>query len=204
MAYEPMDFSSLLGMNGFSDQLLRDHFKLYEGYVTNTNELLQKAEAMASEGKLDTAEFSELRRRLGWEFNGMRLHELYFGNLGGDGKPAAGGRGELNEYFSSSFGGFDAWLAEFKAVGSIRGIGWAILYYDDRADRIHDFWIGEHDVGHPAGCVPLLVMDVWEHAFMADYGTDRAPYIDAFLSNVDWKEVEKRLLAPNPSEVSAR
>ena len=118
MSYEPMDFSELLGMEGFSDELLEDHFKLYQGYVTGTNELLEKLDEMAADGKL-AAEHAELRRRLGWEFDGMRLHELYFGNLGGDGRPPSSG--ELYDRLSRASGGIDAWLAEFKAVGSMRG-----------------------------------------------------------------------------------
>ena len=193
MSYEPMDFSELLGMDGFSDELLEDHFKLYQGYVTGINELLERLEEMAADGELKTAEHAELRRRLGWEFDGMRLHELYFGNLGGDGRPPSSG--ELYDRLSRASGGIDSWLAEFKAVGSMRGVGWAILYFDSAAGRVHNFWIGEHDCGHAVGGTPLLVMDVWEHAFMADYGTNRDEYIEAFLVNVDWRVVEKRLNA---------
>lgn len=196
MSYEVMDFSGLLGMDGFSDALLENHFKLYEGYVNETNELLEKLEAMAADGDLDSAEHSELRRRLGWEFNGMRLHELYFGNLGGDGRPPSSGR--LYDRLSLASGGLDSWLTEFKAVGSMRGVGWAILYFDPAAGRVHNFWIGEHDCGHPAGSTPLLVLDVWEHAFMTDYQTNRDEYIEAFMANVDWKVVEERLNAASP------
>ena len=193
MSYEPMDFSELLGMDGFSDELLEDHFKLYQGYVTGTNELLERLEEMAADGELKTAEHAELRRRLGWEFDGMRLHELYFGNLGGDGRPPSSG--ELYDRLSRASGGLDSWLADFKAVGSMRGVGWAILYFDSTAGGVHNFWIGEHDRGHAAGSTPLLVMDVWEHAFMTDYRTNRAEYIEAFLANVDWHVVEERLNA---------
>jgi Fe-Mn family superoxide dismutase len=79
-------------------------------------------------------------------------------------------------------------------VGSLRGAGWAILNLDPASHRLMNFWIDEHDTGHAAGCSPILVMDVWEHAFMTDYGTDRASYIEAFMANVDWKEIEKRLV----------
>ncbi len=193
MSYEAMDFSGILGMDGFSNQLLEDHFNLYEGYVTETNTLLERLEGMSEGGKLDYTEHAELRRRLGWEFDGMRLHELYFGNLGGDGRPPASGA--LYDRLSRASGGLDSCLAEFKAVGNMRGVGWAILYFDSAAGRVHNFWIGEHDCGHAVGGTPLLVMDVWEHAFMADYGTNRDEYIEAFLANVDWRVVEKRLNA---------
>jgi superoxide dismutase, Fe-Mn family len=192
MSYEAMDFSGILGMDGFSNELLETHFELYRGYVKETNELLHRLESMAK-GELDSTEHAELRRRLGWEFDGMRLHELYFANLGGDGRPPSSGA--LYDRLSRASGGLDSCLAEFKAVGSMRGVGWAILYFDSEAGRVHNFWVGEHDCGHLVGGTPLLVMDVWEHAFMTDYGTSRDDYIEAFLANVDWRVVEKRLNA---------
>ncbi|HSF19152.1 MAG TPA: superoxide dismutase [Vicinamibacteria bacterium] len=198
MTYQPKNFSSLLGMRGFSDGLLKDHFGLYEGYVSQTNELLEKTRRLSETG-LDSAEFSELKRRLGWEFNGMRLHELYFANLGGRGGSP---RGELLELLKRTFGSFEAWNDEFQAVGSMRGVGWAISYYDPNADQLLNLWIDEHDTYHAAGCTPLIVMDVWEHAFAKDYGTNRASYITAFMENVDWNVVESRLAAA-ASEVSA-
>ena len=198
MTYQPKNFSSLLGMRGFSDGLLKDHFGLYEGYVSQTNELLEKTRRLSETG-LDSAEFSELKRRLGWEFNGMRLHELYFANLGGRGGSP---RGELLELLKRTFGSFEAWNDEFQAVGSMRGVGWAISYYDPNADQLLNLWIDEHDTYHAAGCTPLLVMDGWEHAVAKDYGTNRASYITAFMENVDWNVVESRLAAA-ASEVSA-
>lgn len=192
MRYQPKDFSALLGMNGFSDPLLNDHFGLYQGYVAHTNELLEKLARLEEGGELGSVEHSELRRRLGWEFDGMRLHELYFGNLGGSGKPPS--RGPAQEVITSGFGSFDRWSDEFKAVGSLRGAGWAILYLDPEGDHLMNLWIDEHGTGHAAGCSPLLVMDAWEHAFATDYGTDRETYIEAFMANVDWKEIEKRLV----------
>jgi Fe-Mn family superoxide dismutase len=202
MEYQSKDFSSLLGMKGFSDEMLEDHFSLYEGYVSNVNELLAKLNTLDDRGELDSSEHAELRRRLGWEFDGMRLHELYFGNLGGDGKAPSGG--ELAKRFTSSFSSVEKWTKEFKAVGAMRGVGWAVLAFDPAGERLLNLWIDEHDVGHAAGCSPLLVMDVWEHAFMTDYRTDRASYIDAFLRNVDWREVERRLFAARNAEVASR
>ena len=202
MEYQSKDFSSLLGMKGFSDEMLEDHFSLYEGYVSNVNELLAKLKTLGDRGELDSSEHAELRRRLGWEFDGMRLHELYFGNLGGDGKAPSGG--ELAKRLAFSFSSREKWMKEFKAVGEMRGVGWAMLTFDPAGERLLNLWIDEHDVGHAAGCTPLLVMDVWEHAFMTDYRTDRASYIDAFLQNVDWREVERRLFAARNAEVASR
>lgn len=189
MEYSAKDYSKLVGMEGFGETLLKNHFTLYQGYVTNTNKILFALEAMLKEGKTVAPEYAELRRRLGWEFNGMRLHELYFENLGGKGGPSD----KVKSALSGNFGSYEAWEKDFKATGTMRGIGWAALYQDASAGRLINFWINEHDVSHPAGCNPLLIMDVFEHAFMLDYGLKRADYIEAFFKNIDWKAVEARL-----------
>ncbi|KAF0182554.1 MAG: superoxide dismutase Fe-Mn family [Nitrospirae bacterium] len=191
MAYTAKDYAKLIGMDGFSESLLKNHFTLYQGYVTNTNKVLDTLQAMLSDGKAATPEFAELKRRLGWEFNGMRLHEFYFENLGRTAALDPGGR--LGKAMAASFGSYDEWLKDFKATGTMRGIGWAVLYQDAANGRLINFWVNEHDVAHPAGCVPVLIMDVFEHAFMLDYGLKRADYIEAFFRNIDWAAAEARL-----------
>jgi Fe-Mn family superoxide dismutase len=190
MAYTAKDYSALIGMPGFSEILLKNHFTLYQGYVTNTNKVLDTLDAMLKDGKAGTPEYAELKRRLGWEFDGMRLHELYFENLGA--KPLAQ-RGALAQRLAAEFGSYENWEKDFKATGSMRGIGWTILYQDPANGRLINFWINEHDVAHPAGCTPLLIMDVFEHAFMIDYGLKRADYITAFFANINWSAVEARI-----------
>lgn len=191
MPYTAKDYGKLIGMAGFSETLLKNHFTLYQGYVTNTNKVLDTLDQMGKDGKAGTPEFAELKRRLGWEFNGMRLHEYYFENLGGTGKIDPAGR--LAKRITESFGGLEAWEKDFRATGAMRGIGWAVLYEDPASGRLMNFWINEHDVAHPAGCVPLLIMDVFEHAFMIDYGLKRADYIEAFFKNINWTPAEGRL-----------
>jgi superoxide dismutase, Fe-Mn family len=191
MAYTAKDYSKLIGMEGFSETLLKNHFTLYQGYVTNTNKVLDALDQMLKGDKAGTPEFAELKRRLGWEFNGMRLHEYYFENLGG--KAAIDTKGRLAKKMAEDFGSYDAWEKDFKATGSMRGIGWTVLYQDNASGKLINFWINEHDVSHPAGCTPLLIMDVFEHAFMLDYGLKRADYIAAFFKNIDWAAVETRL-----------
>ncbi|HCC68482.1 MAG TPA: superoxide dismutase [Nitrospiraceae bacterium] len=191
MAYSAKDYSKLIGMEGFSETLLKNHFTLYQGYVTNTNKLLDTLEQMLKDGKTGIPEYAELKRRLGWEFNGMRLHEYYFENLGG--KEGINRNGRLAKKISEDFGSYEAWEKDFKAVGAMRGIGWAVLYQDITNGKLINFWINEHDVSHPAGCNPVLIMDVFEHAFMIDYGLKRADYIEAFFKNIDWKVAESRL-----------
>ncbi|MEW6001604.1 MAG: superoxide dismutase [Nitrospirota bacterium] len=190
MAYTAKDYSKLIGMEGFSETLLRNHFTLYQGYVTNTNKLLDTLDQMLKDGKTGTPEYAELKRRLGWEFNGMRLHEYYFENLGG--KTALNKSTRLAKKIYDDFGSYEAWEKDFKAVGTMRGIGWAVLYQDLATNRLINFWINEHDVSHPAGCNPILIMDVFEHAFMIDYGLKRADYIEAFFKNINWTAAEAR------------
>lgn len=191
MPYVAKDFKSLLGLEGFSDNLLNIHFTLYQGYVTNTNKVLDQLAAWASEGKTATPEYAELKRRLGWEWNGMRLHELYFGNLGG--KKALDPSGKLGKAIAAEFGSVEKWEADFRATGAMRGIGWVVLYQDAEGGRLVNQWIGEHDGGHLAGGEPILIMDVFEHAFFPDYGAKRADYIAAFFKNIDWAAAEARL-----------
>jgi len=189
--YTTKDYSKLIGMEGFSETLIKNHFTLYQGYVTNTNKVLDTLTQMVKEDEAGTPEFAELKRRLGWEFNGMRLHEYYFENLGGKDELKKDGR--LATKFAEDFGSYEAWEKEFKAVGAMRGIGWAVLYQDPFNGRLMNFWINEHDAGHPAGGNPVLVLDVFEHAFMIDYGLKRPDYITAFFRNINWVNVEGRL-----------
>jgi Fe-Mn family superoxide dismutase len=203
-AYAPLDFSHLLGTPGFSDKLLNDHFTLYQGYVKNTNTLLEK---LAEEIKADrgaTPAFAEMKRRFGWEFDGMRLHELYFESLAKEATtlPVSD---PLHARLAKDFGSLEAWTKDFKATGAMRGIGWAALVWDHVGSRTFNVWIGEHDGGHLAGCPILLIMDVFEHAFLTDYGLKRADYIEAFVKAASWKRVSERFAeASREAAVTAR
>src|SRR3989338_3121406 len=194
MTYKEQDYSHLLGTAGFSDKLLQTHFKLYTGYVNNTNKLVDILGTMIKEGKMATPEFAELKRRFGWEFNGMRLHELYFGNMSKE-KKVLPPNSALAKKMAESLGSVEAWMKAFTSVGSMRGIGWVVMYYDPIGDKLFNVWVNEHDVGHLAGAIPLLVMDVFEHAYITEYNTDKAAYITAFVNAIDWDVVQKRFAA---------
>jgi len=186
MKYKAKNYDSLLGLEGFSDDLLKNHFTLYKGYVTNTSSVLKLLK------NSEVYEYGELKRRFGWEFNGMRLHELYFDNMSKD-SSSLDGSSELYKKIVNDFGSFEKWEKDFKSSGGMRGIGWVILAYDKDSDKLFNVWINEHDVGHLAGAVPLLVMDVFEHAFIMDYGLKKTDYIEAFFKAIDWKAVSERL-----------
>lgn len=185
--YTPKDFTHLLGTPGFSDSLLTNHFTLYEGYVKNTNTLIE----LLKTKEIGTPEYAELQRRFGWEWNGMRLHELYFGNMTKNSSTLADGK--LKEKIEKIYGSLENWQKNFIGVGGMRGIGWVILCYDRSQDTLFNVWINEHDMGHLAGGTPLLVMDVFEHAYMLDYGIKKAEYIETFLRSIDWVTIEERL-----------
>ncbi|MDH4162337.1 MAG: superoxide dismutase [Nitrospirota bacterium] len=191
MPYAAKDYAQLVGMKGFSETLLKNHVTLYQGYVANTNKVGDILLQMLKDGKTAVPEYAELKRRFGWEFNGMRLHELYFDNLKGAGPLSRSGK--LAGKLEKEFGSLEAWEKDFKACGTIRGIGWVVLYFDHAGDRLFNSWINEHDVAHLTGCSPLLIMDVFEHAYLTDYQLKRADYIEAFFSNINWNVVESRL-----------
>ncbi len=191
--YKPKNYSYLIGLPGLSDALLKNHFSLYEGYVKNTNKLAEILAMLLKEKKTDTPEYAELKRRFGWEFNGMRLHEYYFENIAKDGNELDKGKHtDLFKKMEEDFGSGENCANDFKATGLSRGIGWVVLYYDPIGKRLFNAWINEHDLGHLAGAVPLLVMDVFEHAYMLDYGLKRADYIEIFLEAIDWQIVANR------------
>ena len=177
------DFSAVRGLVGIPDGLVQAHLKLYEGYVRNYALLRERLAALPA----GTPEWAELHRRVGFEINGRRLHELYFDNLAPGGKPPSGA---VRDALSAGWPSFEAWREEFRAMGGIRGVGWVILYRDPVTGTLANHWIGLHEEGHPAGFSPLLVMDVWEHAFT---GIERPKYVEAFLANADWSRVERRL-----------
>jgi Fe-Mn family superoxide dismutase len=194
--YQAKQFN-LSGLKGISDQTLEMHFKLYEGYVKETNKLTEKISEFLADGKVDQEEmpaYSELTRRLGFEYNGMVLHEYYFGNMKRDG---AGDPDRGSNFFKAaeqSFGSYDIWKADFTGVGKMRGVGWAICYQNPANGRLSNHWITLHETGNVSGFVPVLVMDVWEHAFLLDYKpAERPKYIEAFFSNINWEVCEQRL-----------
>lgn len=196
--YTPRKWN-LSGLQGISDETLELHFGLYEGYVKNTNALLDRIDAMRRTGQNSgsTPEFAEIARRLGWEFDGMRLHEYYFDNLTASPTPLKSG--QLYDAVGHSFGDVDQWKKDFAAIGGMRGIGWAITYQDPDSLQLLNIWVGDHNVNNLAGCDPIVVMDLWEHAWLKDYKpADKGKYVEAFIANIDWGACEARLIVVEP------
>lgn len=193
--YTPRAWANLKGLKGISDALLESHFALYAGYVKNTNLLTEQLSAITREGKASGTNpaYAEMTRRLGFEYNGMILHEYYFDNLTPGGTPAPTS-GQLFDAAVRSFGSWDLFVADFRGVATMRGIGWAITFQDPTTKYLSNHWVTLHNDGNPAGYKPVLVMDAWEHAFVPDYKpTERGKYVDAYFQNIDWAAADKRV-----------
>jgi Fe-Mn family superoxide dismutase len=187
--YQEKNFG-LTALPGLSEKQIAEHIKLYNGYVKNLNELNMRLEKMQQDPAADAYVVAELRRRIGFEFNGARLHDYYFGDLGGNGVLADGG---LKSALATQYGSYENWLKDFKACAMSRGTGWAILAYDADAKRLFNIWVTNHEQGHLAGAKILVALDVWEHAFLFDYiPAQRKDYVDAYLANLDWKKIATR------------
>ena len=190
--YKAKEFSALKGLHAITDDQIEVHLKLYQGYVTRSNKLNETLASMANEGKGATQEYNELKRRAGWEHNGVILHELYFDNLVAN--PGKGEDSRFAQAISAQFGDFATWKTDFLNVGKMPGIGWAVTYYDPSRQVFDNYWIDRHDVGHPAGYRPIVVMDLWEHAWSAYLKpTDKAKYLEDFFANIDWGAIDSRI-----------
>lgn len=205
-AYQAKGFH-LHGLNGISDRTLELHFGLYEGYAQASNRLTERIGRCLKDGQVDQAEmpaFSELTRRLGYEYNGMVLHEYYFGNL----KPHVTKDPEPSTAFikaaEDTFGSYAAWKGDFTSTANMRGVGWAICYHDPINGRLSNQWVSLHQIGTVAGFTPLLVLDLWEHAYLLDSQSDRPRYIASFFSNIDWDVVDERLKVGTTSFLEGR
>ncbi|HEY7651626.1 MAG TPA: Fe-Mn family superoxide dismutase [Methylomirabilota bacterium] len=197
--YTQQTFPRLEGLDGISGDQIEEHLQLYAGYVKQVNALNAERAALRERGRASgrDPEFAELTRRLGFEYNGMILHEYYFSSLraGTELRPAP--TSKVAQALAESFGSVEEWRTDFHAIGGMRGIGWVLLCQDPVTHRLTNHWVSLHQDGVPASFKPLLVMDVWEHAFMRDYkATEKGRYLEAFFRNVDWHVVDRRLVEP--------
>ncbi|MBI5138316.1 MAG: superoxide dismutase [Candidatus Vogelbacteria bacterium] len=175
-------------LEGLSSRQIEEHLKLYGGYVRNCNLLIEKITLESSKESSDALMLSELRRRLGFEFNGMRLHEIYFDSL--QGTPSSALPADLILIINEQFRTIDNLISEIKKMALMRGIGWVLLLKDKVSGSLLLNWVSDHEIGHLAGARVVLALDVWEHAYLLDYlPGERTKYVDAFFKNLDWEKV---------------
>jgi Fe-Mn family superoxide dismutase len=194
---------NIASLKGISDENVADHLKLYAGYVSNANLILKKIEELSQPARTadgvqsggdqekNAYELAEVQRRFGFEYDGIRNHENYFELLSNGAKDISKD-GELYKMLESVWGSYDKWLARFKTIAMSRGVGWAILYFDKKENFLMNAYVGDHELGQLAGCVPIICLDMWEHAYIADYAPGgKKDYIDDFFINLNWEAAEK-------------
>ncbi len=193
MTYTPRTFA-LTGLKNLSQKQVDVHIALYEAYVKHTNLIMETIERLRTEdASANQYVINELRRRLGFEFDGMRMHEYYFEQLEGQADPAADS--PLADAAKERYGSVAAFTAHIREVAGTRGIGWVVVYFDPKGRTLHTAWVGDHELGQLSGLPILLALDLWEHAFMVDYvPADKKNYVDAFFENLNWSVVERRFL----------
>lgn len=178
-------------LTGISAKNIEEHLKLYAGYVTHVNLVLEKIKELSSDAENNMGLISGLQRRFGFEYNGMRNHEVYFDSLSGA-ATALSEESSLREAIALEWGSFDAWLTAFKALATTRGVGWAMLYYDRKENRLLNSWVDEQHLGQLQDCSLILALDVWEHSYVADYQpSGKKQYIEDFFVNLNWNAIEE-------------
>ncbi len=182
-------------LKGISAKTVEEHLKLYSGYVKHSNLILEKIETMRADAEKNAYAIAETQRRFGFEFNGMRNHEVYFASLEG-GAAELSATSPLRAAIEAEWGSFDSWLAVFKTLAMTRGVGWAMLYADPVSGRLINAWIDEQHLGQLQNCALVLGLDMWEHSFVADYHpSGKKQYVEDFFANLNWAVIEKNFLA---------
>lgn len=177
-------------LKGISVKNIEEHLKLYSGYVKHANLILEKIGELSKNADDNAYALGELQRRFGFEWGGMRNHEFYFAHFEGGTKPIDT-ESDFAKAIAGEWGSFDAWLSRFKAVAMTRGVGWAMLYYDRKTERLVNAWVDEQHLGQLADASPILCLDMWEHSFVADYQpSGKKQYIEDFFANLNWKTAE--------------
>ena len=176
-------------LKGISQKTIEEHLKLYSGYVKHANLIMTKSDEMRTDLEKNTYPLGEITRRFGFEFDGMRNHEVYFGSLEG-GAQALLSSSSLAQAITSQYGSFDTWNAQFKTLALTRGIGWAMLYYDRVSQQLISTWIDEQHLGQLQGCDLILGLDMWEHSFVADYQpSGKKQYVEDYFANINWSVI---------------
>ncbi|MCK9497536.1 MAG: Fe-Mn family superoxide dismutase [Candidatus Colwellbacteria bacterium] len=185
--FVPNELAITRDLDGISLKAIEEHFKLYEGYVKKTNEIREKIASADKESANTTySEIGELKRQESFAIDGMKLHAIYFGILGGNGEPV----GKVADMIIRDFGSIESWKEDMTAAG-LSARGWVITSYDLDEKVLKNYSADAHNVGIIAGTVPIIPLDVYEHAYYMDYGTNRKGYIEAFFRNLDWEKINE-------------
>lgn len=190
--FTPKTFN-LPKLKGISAKTIEEHLKLYSGYVKNTNLILEKITELNKDLDKNTYLLGEINRRFGFEYNGMRNHEVYFTSLEGGPSPITT-NSLLAKSIIETWGSYEAWLSEFKTIALTRGIGWAMLYYDRKENRLLNAWVDEQHLGQLQDCTLILALDMWEHSYVAEYQpSGKKAYVEDFFANLNWTKIEENL-----------
>ncbi len=174
-------------LNGITFKAVLEHFKLYEGYIKKINEIRTKIETVDKQlANATYSEIGELKRQESFAADGVKLHEIYFSILGGNGESS----GKVAQLINRDFGSLENWMADMTAAG-LSARGWVILSYDLADKSLHNYSADAHNVGLIVGTIPLITLDVYEHAYFMDYGVNRKGYIEAFFKNLNWKKIDE-------------
>ncbi|MBI2954748.1 MAG: superoxide dismutase [Chloroflexi bacterium] len=189
MHWTVRDVKPKKALQGISARQIDEHFDvLYKGYVNKANEIESKMPTVSpTEANATYSALRELKKEEVFAIDAIRLHEKYFANLGGDGVS----KGNILNLITEDFGSLENWETDFRASG-VSGRGWVVLAFDWEDNKLHNYMTDIHSEA-VWDCAPLLIMDVYEHAYFIDYGTNRKAYIDAFMKNVDWDVVNHRI-----------
>lgn len=191
MTYEAKTFA-FPELDGISKKTMDEHVGLYQGYVKNFNAITSLAGELMKDPEKNSHAIAELMRRRSFEFGGMRLHEHYFPQFEGGPTPMTA-QSRFANAIEKQYGKAEYAISEIKQVAGLRGPGWSLLYYDPQAAQFLVGFTGEQHQGHFVTLPIILAVDVWEHAFILDYGAQgKGKYLDAFFKNLNWSVIEKR------------
>lgn len=191
MKYEAKTFT-IPELPGISKDTIDGHLALYQGYVKHVNLIQEKITQLSGDTTAHAYLIAELRRRLGFEFSGMRNHEYYFAQLEGGFKTLPDGT--LKTLIEKEWGRVDTWIESFKLIAKTRGVGWAMLYFDKDTNQLLQTWVDEQHIGQLADVQIVLALDMWEHSYMRDYkASEKNSYVEAFFKNINWEVVSARL-----------
>jgi len=189
--YKAKNFYLLTKLKGFSNKQIKEHEELYRGYVNQRNKITKALETVdRTQPSRTYSPFRGMKVAETYAINGQILHELYFENLGGEGTKVGK---QMLELINKNFGSFEKFKKDFMDCGQVSR-GWVVTAYSLDDNRLHNFVLEEHNQNVPVLMLPLLVLDVYEHAYMIDFGIKRIPYLDVFWQNIDWNAIERRII----------